>query len=106
MKPNYFTYTFDPNRDAERYGLSKVEGDYFEWRKNNPNKGKTRNNKIRLGDVFEKFRKTAEYYVEYCKHIPEEEREEHAEIVEKFTTDMEEMFKRFADTINEDIYGR
>ena len=97
-------FEFNANCDNAKYGLSLVEGDYFKWWNGNPFKHKTRNNKIRLGKAFEKMRQTAEYYLEYCKSIPEEENEHHAEIVNRFTEDMEKLEELMGKIINDDIY--
>ena len=101
-------FSFDERlkRNEEEYGTGHIEGDYFEWWQNNPYKHQTMTNKIILGAKFRELKALAEYYIEYCKSIPEEESAHHAELVQKLKDDVVVSVDALGKTIHNDIYGK
>ena len=71
-----------------------------------PSLHKTRNAKVRLGVAFRKMENVSKHMIEYCKEIPEEDSEDHANRVSKFATAMEILVDYMNKTIDEAIYGK
>ena len=90
---------------AEKYGLKDPFVDELELWKTNPALAKTRIAKIRLGDAFEEMRRIAEHYIEYCKYIPEEDSEAHAELVDAFSKAMHDEVNDIKDKIRKFRYN-
>ena len=89
----------------KEYGIDPMtfEEEINFW-KTNPNKAMTRNNKVRLHKAFQQMKELAEYMEGYCKCIPEEDDEHHAQLVKNLTERMESLYRKLDEDIFNAIY--
>ena len=90
----------------KRYGVDNLtfEQEMNLW-KDNKALAITRQSKIRLVDTFERMKELAEHMAEYCKTIPEEDNENHANLCRNFADTIESLKREMDKKINDAIYG-
>ena len=94
------------NNTKELYGIEPMTFDeeMALWREHEA-QAQTRNNKRRMCVALDKLAKAIECQREYVKHIPEEDKAEHAQKVNDLTTFIEHIEKEFGDGFFRIVYG-
>lgn len=89
------------------YGVEVMSfDDEMKLFKEHPSLHKTRLAKTRLGVAFRKMANNANYMIDYCKSIPEEDEEAHADLVQNFAIAMEILEENMVKIIENCIYKK